>query len=152
MNRFSRRNFLKIAGEGLLAASGILGLGALIRFLGYQAEPPAQCEYTLDCSKFDLGPASQYPPDSRTNIPDVPAVLVHSASGFTALSLVCTHLGCTLEQKPDGFGCPCHGSHFDPEGQVLRGPATKRLASLRVEQDQQGHLILNKNDRGDQAK
>jgi cytochrome b6-f complex iron-sulfur subunit len=132
----SRRNILKKTGEGLLAASGILGLGILARFLGYQTEPPAQTE-------FDLGPAADYPQGSRTNLPNVPALLVHTETGFTALSLVCTHLGCTLEPQPDGFNCPCHGSHFGTDGSVLRGPATRHLVGLQVTQDDQGHIILS---------
>lgn len=138
MSNFSRRDFLKLAGEGLLAASGILGLGIFTRFLGYQAEPPAQTE-------FDLGLASDYPVGSRTILPNVPAILVRSEIGFTALSMLCTHLGCTLEAKPDGFSCPCHGSHFDAAGKVIYGPAKKNLVSLRIEQDEQGHVILNTN-------
>lgn len=132
---------MKIAGGGLLAASGVFGLGILLQYLGYQSEPPPQTE-------FDLGPASRYPLGSRTNLADVPAILIHSESGFSALSLVCTHLGCTLEQKPDGFTCPCHGSHFSANGTVLRGPAAKSMVSLQIEQDKQGHLILHKNDQG----
>ncbi len=135
MSAFSRRNFLKIAGQGLLIVSGFLGLGIFTRFLGYQAEPSPPTE-------FDLGLVSNYPVGSRTNLPDIPAVLVHSETGFTALSLACTHLGCTLEQKDNIFSCPCHGSHFDEHGKVLRGPATKGLVILRVEQNDQGHVIL----------
>ena len=136
MRLFSRRNFLKMAGEGLVAASGILGLGIFIRFIGYQTEPPAQ-------SEFDLGLATNYPVGSRTNLPDIPAVLIHSETGFAGLSLLCTHLGCTLEQKADGFDCPCHGSRFDADGNVLHGPATKHLIPVHVEQNEQGHIILS---------
>ena len=130
---------MKFASEGVLAVSGALGLGILGRFLGYPAEPPPQTE-------FDLGPATQYPLGAHTNIPDVPAVIDHAKDGFTALSLVCTHLGCTLDQNKDGFTCPCHGSHFDSEGNVLRGPAAKHLESLKIKQDQTGHLILLKDE------
>ena len=133
--QLSRRDFLKLVRTVLLTASGLLGLGGLIRFLGYQSQPPAQTE-------FDLGPASDYAPDSRTVLPDVPAHLVRTEMGFSAISLVCTHLGCTVESTPEGFACPCHGSRFDSQGEPIRGPAAKPLVSLSVETNKDGTLRL----------
>jgi Rieske Fe-S protein len=49
---------------------------------------------------------------------------------YTALSLVCTHLGCTVTVTPGELHCPCHGSRFDHQGQVLAGPASRPLARL----------------------
>src|ERR1700690_404404 len=126
MSNLSRRDFFKLITTALLSISGALGMGALFRFLNYETEPPVK-------TKFDIGPAENYPIGSRSLIPDVPAVLIHNQNGFSALSLVCTHLGCTVEQKADGFACPCHGSRYDANGNVLRGPAQKALRSLRVE-------------------
>jgi len=131
----SRRDFLKLARDSILALSGLLGLGGLIRFLDSQTEPPAPTD-------FDLGPAADYPAGTRTVIPEVPAFLIHDESGFSALSLVCTHLGCTVEEKAEGFACPCHGSRFDPQGEVRRGPANKPLGKLRPEMTEDGHLHL----------
>ena len=51
-----------------------------------------------------------------------------------ALSLICTHLGCTVSVTPEGMVCPCHGSRFDRQGTVLTGPAQRSLARLDVEQ------------------
>ena len=133
--RLSRRDFLKLARTALLTVSGLLGLGGLVRFLSYSSQPPAPTE-------FDLGPASNYPPGSRTVLPDIPAVLVRSDNTFSALSLVCTHLGCTVESRSEGFNCPCHGSRFDLQGKLLRGPAAKPLAALRVETTLDGKLKL----------
>lgn len=49
-----------------------------------------------------------------------------------AMSLICTHLGCTVNVTPGGLVCPCHGSSFDREGRVLKGPADRPLARLQV--------------------
>ena len=136
MSNLSRRDFFKLITTALLTVSGALGIGALFRFLNYQTEPPVKTE-------FDLGLDSNYPIGSRSLIPDVPALLIHTENGFSALSLVCTHLGCTVEQNANGFACPCHGSRYDANGNVLRGPAQKPLRSLRVEITSDHHLILH---------
>ena len=73
---------------------------------------------------------------------DIPAVIYQTPTGFHAISLVCTHLGCTLEQDGEGFACPCHGSRFKSTGKVLTGPATKNLAELEVSITEDGNLVL----------
>ena len=136
MSNLSRRDFFKLITTTLLTISGALGIDALFRFLNYQTEPPAKTE-------FDVGLTESYPIGSRSLIPDVPAFLIHNENGFSALSLICTHLGCTIGQKDNGFACPCHGSRYDVDGNVLRGPAQKPLRSLRVEITSDQHVILH---------
>jgi cytochrome b6-f complex iron-sulfur subunit len=49
-----------------------------------------------------------------------------------AISTVCTHLGCIVKASADGFACPCHGSQFESDGTVRRGPAPRPLDWLAV--------------------
>lgn len=60
--------------------------------------------------------------------------LLREGEQIIALSLVCTHLGCTVSVTPEGMICPCHGSRFDRGGAVLSGPAEQPLVRLTVEQ------------------
>jgi len=135
MPELSRRDFLKLARNGFLYLSGALALGGLLRFLDFDPNPAPKTE-------FDLGPASNYPLNSYTILSEPPAVLLHTDKGFSALSLICTHLGCTVKNDTQGFACPCHGSRFDANGNVLHGPATKHLQTLRVELTDENNLKL----------
>lgn len=55
-----------------------------------------------------------------------------AGGGFTAVSPICTHRGCTVDVSGARLVCPCHGSTYDRAGQVLRGPAQRALATYRV--------------------
>lgn len=58
--------------------------------------------------------------------------LVRTEKGLYAVSIVCTHLGCLVKPSVTGFDCPCHGSKFTRDGEVLRGPAPKALPRVSV--------------------
>jgi cytochrome b6-f complex iron-sulfur subunit len=133
MKQTSRRDFLKLSTNSLLALAGAMGVGGLIKFLSYQFDKSPQTE-------FDIGPADTYMYDSRTVLTYIPAVIIHDDEGFRAISLECTHLGCTTELRNFGFECPCHGSRFDPSGKTLRGPAVSPLKKLRIEEMENGNL------------
>jgi cytochrome b6-f complex iron-sulfur subunit len=56
-----------------------------------------------------------------------------SQTQVVAVSRICTHQGCTVA-LPAAAGatldCPCHGSRFRADGQVVNGPASRPLGSF----------------------
>jgi Rieske Fe-S protein len=70
------------------------------------------------------------------------------AGGLVAFSAICTHLGCAVvpQLTPEGqIACPCHGSRFDPRrgGDVVRGPANRRLPGLPIVVSADGTLVAD---------
>ena len=60
------------------------------------------------------------------------------AGQFKGFSATCTHKGCTVDKIADGtIDCPCHGSKFNLDGSVAKGPAQKPLEvqAIAVEGD-----------------
>lgn len=60
--------------------------------------------------------------------PDQKVLIRNRGNKLAAISLICTHLGCTVARVTTGFLCPCHGSQYDEDGIVVGGPAPKTLA------------------------
>jgi cytochrome b6-f complex iron-sulfur subunit len=52
--------------------------------------------------------------------------------GYAALSSICTHLGCTVDVQGGHLVCPCHGSTYERDGRVVRGPAEVPLRRYPV--------------------
>ncbi len=52
-----------------------------------------------------------------------------TANLLTPTTKRCPHLGCALKWNPDehSWDCPCHGSRFTKEGQLIDNPATNDL-------------------------
>ena len=55
---------------------------------------------------------------------------------MTALSSVCAHMGCIVNWNAQErtWDCPCHGSRFHAEGEVLSGPAVRGLERVGIEE------------------
>jgi len=76
-----------------------------------------------------------------------PAMLIRHADGsWTALSAVCTHLGCTVQFDPgkDLITCACHGGVYNPNtGANISGPPPKPLTLFNVVVNQ-GKAVISR--------
>jgi ubiquinol-cytochrome c reductase iron-sulfur subunit len=66
--------------------------------------------------------------------------------GVLAFSKICTHVGCPIalyEQRTHHLLCPCHQSTFDlaNQGNVVFGPAARRMPQLPIRVDEEGFLV-----------
>jgi menaquinol-cytochrome c reductase iron-sulfur subunit len=56
-------------------------------------------------------------------------IILDQQRQVTAFSPLCTHLGCAYHWQAEKkqFNCPCHGSAFNVQGDVITGPANRPL-------------------------
>ena len=129
----NRREFL-IGGAGLLAGAAVATIGA-----GNGTAYAAKGGETVDA-----GPADAFREDGvYDRFRYQGFLLIRKGERFIALSSLCTHRACQLKIAPDkSFICPCHGSTFDPEGLVTKGPAERNLPQLPTRIDGTGRLLV----------
>ena len=132
-----RRDFLGLAG---LWSAGIAILGSVVG-MARLPKPRVSPEAS---SIFRAGKPAEFPPGTVRVLPEQKVRILATDSGVAALSLVCTHLGCIVDETEQGFSCPCHGSKFDKEGKVLGGPAPRPLPWLAVSQAPDGSLLVDR--------
>ncbi|KAJ0264999.1 Cytochrome b6-f complex iron-sulfur subunit [Hirschfeldia incana] len=60
------------------------------------------------------------------------------------INAVCTHLGCVVpwNKAENKFLCPCHGSQYNAQGRVVRGPAPLSLALAHADIDDGGKVVF----------
>ncbi len=65
-----------------------------------------------------------------------PGLLVEIAPGeYHAMSATCTHLGCTVQYRPDlrEIWCACHNGMYDLNGRNISGPPPRPLEAFDVQ-------------------
>lgn len=70
-------------------------------------------------------------------------IIVRKNDDYSVFSARCSHLGCIINKiKGDELICPCHGSRFSLNGDVLEGPASKKLARLNFNIDHNNGILI----------
>ena len=135
--RATRREFVARSANAL--AAGAIGSVAatLLSSCERSAEhaKPRLFEATFDVSSLAADGQSLVTPTAGFD--GTPILIVRSSRReFVALSTQCTHEGCPVKPPVGGIiTCPCHGSQYDLEGKVRRGPAQFPLTRYATDYD-----------------
>jgi Rieske Fe-S protein len=163
----SRRSFLALAGWGAFAVGSLVALYQSVKFI----QPNVTYE---DPAAFKADAPDVYPVGSTTVIIDKRVVINRDPDGFYAISLICTHLGCTpryftdvtsdliqsgaaVPKDPDtgqqatkqnpivpGFKCPCHGSRYFRDADNFYGPAPRPMDRVSITKAADGKLFIDR--------
>jgi cytochrome b6-f complex iron-sulfur subunit len=167
----SRRSFLALAGWGAFTIASLVAIFQSVKFVQPNAtyeDPPAFKPAGA------LGLPANYEVGSTTVIIDKRVVINRDQDGFYAISLICTHLGCTPRYFPDvtsdlvlagtpisrdpdtgqlatkqnptlpGFKCPCHGSRYFRDADNFFGPAPRPMDRVHIELAKDGKLFIDR--------
>jgi nitrite reductase/ring-hydroxylating ferredoxin subunit len=128
--QWDRRTFLRVGGS---AAAGVVAAVTV--------------DHTLGATKTNT--SSELVPDGATwtavaKVSEVPAgggkaftvgavqgFLVNQAGAISAVSAICTHMGCVLALRAQGLVCPCHDARFNLSGNSVGSYTTPKLPAIR---------------------
>lgn len=88
---------------------------------------------------------SKLHPDVPYHVAEAGSWLLQVSNGdLIALDDRCPHLGCRQKWNADlkRYQCPCHGSEFDIDGNVLSGPAAKAMPRLTIDRRDKDKIRL----------
>ena len=127
-----RRRFVNILlGTGLLASAASF-LYPVLRYLVPPKLPDLGGDAVLAGRVSELKPNSAKTFRFGTR----PGLLVLTASSeYRAMSATCTHLGCTVQYRPDlrEIWCACHNGMYDLNGRNISGPPPRPLEAFEVQ-------------------
>jgi cytochrome b6-f complex iron-sulfur subunit len=149
----TRRTFLQRVTGGVLALGAVVGSWPMFRALvpNILYEPPKRVRLGSP-GGFQAG---------MTYLEKHRVFLLREGNSYSAVSGVCSHLGCTVKFAPferaqqltvrdyefqslGEFHCPCHGSKFHGDGTNYSGPAPRPLRWHHLEvSPKDGSLVVD---------
>lgn len=144
MEKVSRREFMtRGVGLGAAGLAGAATLAGVARFM-------LPTVTYLTPRKFLVNMSDLPTPGNELVFPDQRVIVLRNGDGdVAAISLICTHLGCTVYRVATGYQCPCHGSQYDNEAEVVGGPAPEGLAWLPIKTVPGGQVEIDSGSRVD---
>jgi cytochrome b6-f complex iron-sulfur subunit len=126
--RLSRGQFLGIAWAGALGLLSVQGILALYRFM----KPVSSGGFG---GWVYAGKVEEFSPNSVSHILSGRFYISRLENSMLAVYQKCTHLGCAVpwDDRETRFHCPCHGSLFNPVGEVQGGPAPRPMDLFPIE-------------------
>jgi Rieske Fe-S protein len=128
-----RRRLLQLAGS----SAGLAVVASALSSCQATGSPPT--------GPVSAGNIANLPVGGMAVFSDV--VIARDSQGVYAMSAICTHAGCFLEDSTGtiaaGLDCPCHGSTFDGNGAVTGGPARSALQHYLVTIDAVGAITAD---------
>ena len=134
--KINRRDFMGLSAlAACVAAWTMTGIG-LLKF-------PMPALLPDISNKFKIGSTEDFPVGTTKTFSDKNVIVSRDEKGLFAISLICTHLGCIVSKASQGFACPCHGSKYDENGSVIKGPAPRALDWFEISQLPSGKLVVD---------
>ena len=113
----TRRDILRL-GKAVLVITGLYALYPVSRYLNGGFKTAS----ALTVAKKDLLQRNEW-----QKIGDSRAWLRQGQDGVEGILATCTHLGCEVrfEENSKQWVCPCHGSRFAENGELVQGPTSE---------------------------
>ena len=123
-------DLIVVGNKGMSGARRFL-LGSVPNQVAHYAPTDVLIAKTVDRSVDDLAPGHGGVIDLEG---EKLAVYKDEDGYLVALSPRCTHMGCTVDWNDADrtWDCPCHGSRYAVDGEVIQGPAAKALPTVHV--------------------
>ncbi|MBU0505712.1 MAG: Rieske 2Fe-2S domain-containing protein [bacterium] len=131
-----RRRFLNF-----LLASGVLGtITAFLYPVLKYVTPPKHAIATTNQIKLDFKRNDIEADPKKAKYfkfgRDLGIILISAQNELLAFSARCTHLDCTVQNRPDLglIWCSCHNGRYDLQGKNVAGPPPKPLTQFKVDE------------------
>ncbi len=133
----SRNDFMGALGACACAGGLSLALAGALRSAVPAVFPDASLQ-------FKIGEVEDFAPGQAKRFEEENVIVFQDDGGLFSISTVCTHLGCVVNHNAEGFHCPCHGSKYDKNGNVVQGPAPKALPWFHIARLPSGQLSVDR--------